>query len=186
MLGVLSTMLCFVYLHGMRCPSLPFPSLSTISAHSSHFPPVIDAATLILRDAVEPSLIGHAVIVIFYALILTWFMTPTSMGSRRLWACAAVTVLAHTASVVLLIVQHFKDEKNRPTGRSSEALAALVWSVNWTGIRKSTSQSKCMTDSLIRSVLCRYTCIHIRLSPPHLSTLHLSTSPIPQHLAHNT
>lgn len=110
----------------MRSPICLVPLLT--SWHS-----LSEAAALILRDAVDPSVLGHAVIVLVFALALSYFLVPNSMGSRRLWFASGVTIATHLADVIIMLVHNGRSIKDHPANPVPVEPTSVISSVNWEG-----------------------------------------------------
>lgn len=67
---------------------------------------MLEAEALIFGDAVDLSLIGHAVVVLVFALALAYILMPANMGSRRLRFASGVTVVAHLADATMMLVRN--------------------------------------------------------------------------------
>lgn len=89
---------------------------------------------MILRDAVKRTPLGHAVIALLFAVVLTYFLLPTTMGSRRLWVSMSITVTAHIASMVIMCIRSGRSIEDRGSNRLLTMSVPPFTSINWEGL----------------------------------------------------
>ena len=95
-------------------------------------------------------------------MALTYFILPTTMGSRRLWISMLVTVLAHIASMIIMCIKSARSIVDRGDNSLVTMSAPVITSINWEGFGMSGclafcpkyrvySQEWCLSQSLWRS-----------------------------------